>query len=204
MKRKLANIITESSKIKFNLPVNKCDSMDCRDEKLPTLIIGYELAKQYVPDFSILKKHYEETNIYWTFRRNERGVDYEKDLKSFYSTVINDFCNKKKYVFVDIINLGFVNAKKLIGFIKSDERKLVFNENNRFLYIYCEKYNSVFGFSLSTSRFFGLDTRKLVCMVKKNKHNVFIDSFSRIPYEVKNIIGEKIDKYLAIYDYFAE
>lgn len=43
----LANIITTSNKIAFDLPVNKCKDMSCRDENLPTLIIGYELAKIY-------------------------------------------------------------------------------------------------------------------------------------------------------------
>ena len=46
MEEALANIITNSNKVKFDLPVNKCKDISCRDETLPTLIIGYETAKK--------------------------------------------------------------------------------------------------------------------------------------------------------------
>lgn len=204
MEKVLANIITTSSKIKFDLPVNKCNNMSCRDENLPTLIIGYENAKKYIDGFNILKKYYSNQNIYWTFKRTERGVDYENDLKSFYSTVINDFCNRNKYSFIDIIRLNIKTAKKLINFAKSDEKKLIFNENNRFLYVYSEKYSTVFGFSLSTCNFFGIKPSKVMKLFENNENNEFIYDFTNIPYEVKHIIGEKIDKYMLLYEYFIE
>ena len=81
MEEVLANIITSSSKLNFDLPINKCRDISCRDEKLPTLIIGYDLAKKYINGFNILKKFYPDQNLYWTFKRTERGVDYENDLK---------------------------------------------------------------------------------------------------------------------------
>ena len=52
MEEALANIITNSNKIKFDLPVNKCKDISCRDETLPTLIIGYENAKKYIQGFN--------------------------------------------------------------------------------------------------------------------------------------------------------
>lgn len=200
----LANIITTSNKIAFDLPVNKCKDMSCRDENLPTLIIGYELAKKYIEGFNILKKYYPKQNIYWTFKRTERGVDYENDLKSFYTTVITDYCNRNKYTFVDIVNIDMKTAKKLIKYAKSDDKKLIFNENNRFLYVYSEKYATVFGFSLSTSNFFGISPSKVMKMFDGNMNNEFVYDFTNIPYEVKHIIGEKIDKYMVLYKYFVE
>lgn len=204
MRNELANIITNSKKISFKLPVNKCNDMSCRDENLPTLIIGYENAKKYIKGFNILKKYYPDQDMYWTFKRTERGVDYENDLQSFYQTVITDFCDKKKYMFLDIIGMSLKTAKKLIKFAKSDDKKLIFNENNRFLYVYCEKYDTVFGFSLSTSKFFGLSPSKIVKLFKNNKNNEFVYDFTNIPNDVKLIIGEKIDKYMVLYDYFLE
>lgn len=200
----LANIITTSNKIVFDLPVNKCKDMSCRDENLPTLIIGYELAKKYIEGFNILKKYYPKQNIYWTFKRTERGVDYENDLKSFYTTVITDYCNRNKYAFVDIVNIDMKTAKKLIKYAKSDDKKLIFNENNRFLYVYSEKYATVFGFSLSTSNFFGISPSKVMKMFEGNMNNEFVYDFTNIHYEVKHIIGEKIDKYMVLYKYFVE
>ena len=114
MEEALANIITNSNKVKFDLPVNKCKDISCRDENLPTLIIGYETAKKYIQEFNILKKFYPKQNIYWTFKRNERGVDYEKDLSDFYTTVITDFCEKNTYTFIDLITMNYKMARKLV------------------------------------------------------------------------------------------
>lgn len=200
----LANIVTSSNKIKFDLPVNKCKDLNCVDNSLPTLIIGYENAKKYIGDFNILKKYYPNQNFYWTFKRTERGVDYETDLQEFYTTVITDYCNKFAYKLIDFYWLDIKTVKKLIIFAKSDDKKLIFNENNRFLYVFSEKYKTVFGFSLSTSRFFGISPKKVIKLFKNNENNKFITDFTNIPYDVKLIIGEKIDKYLTLSDYFSD
>ena len=204
MENKLANIVTTSTKIKFDLPINRCKTLEDTDKSLPTLIIGYEMAKKSVGNFNILEKHTKGTNIYWTFKRNERGVDYEDDLKAFYKTVVLDFCEEVKYQLLNFFTLNIKTVKKLINFAKSDDKKLIYVENNRFLYVYCEKYNTVLGFSLSTAKFFGINPSKIVKLFKNNANNRFISDFSIIPYEIKYIIGEKIDKYLALYEYFTK
>lgn len=204
MKNKLANIVTSSTKIKFELSINRCKTINDIDKSLPTLIIGYEMAKKSIDNFNILNKHNEGTNIYWTFKRNERGVDYEDDLKEFYKTVVLDFCDKIEYHLIDFYKLSKTTVMKLIRFAKSDDEKLIYVENNRFLYVYCERYNTVFGFPLSTAKFFGLNPSKIVGLFKDNDKNRFITDFLNIPYEIKYIIGEKIDKYLALYDYFVK
>lgn len=204
MENKLANIVTTSTKIKFDLPINRCKTLEDTDKSLPTLIIGYEMAKKSVDNFNILEKHTKGTNIYWTFKRNERGVDYEGDLKAFYKTVVLDFCEEVKYQLLNFFTLNIKTVKKLINFAKSDDKKLIYVENNRFLYVYCEKYNTVLGFSLSTAKFFGINPSKIVKLFKNNANNRFISDFSIIPYEIKYIIGEKIDKYLALYEYFTK
>lgn len=204
MENKLANIVTTSTKIKFDLPINRCKTLEDTDKSLPTLIIGYEMAKKSVDNFNILEKHTNGTNIYWTFKRNERGVDYEDDLKAFYKTVVLDFCEEVKYQLLNFFTLNIKTVKKLINFAKSDDKKLIYVENNRFLYVYCEKYNTVLGFSLSTAKFFGINPSKIVKLFKNNANNRFISDFSIIPYEIKYIIGEKIDKYLALYEYFTK
>lgn len=202
MKRALANIVMEANKIKFDLPINKCKDLSSIDSTLPTLIIGYELAKKNIENFNILKKSYPKQNIYWTFKRTERGIDYETDLNDFYRAVIMDFCDKTAYSLIDFYKITPTIAKKLIKFAKSDEKKLIFNENNRFLYIYCEKFKVVYGFSLYTCKFFGIPTNKIINILRKNENNEFIYDFTSIPYDIKYVIGEKIDKYMPLYHYF--
>lgn len=204
MKKILANIVTTSNKINFVLPVNKCKDMSCVDNDLPTLIIGYELAKKYIDNFNILVKYYPKQNVYWTFKRTERGIEYESDILSFYKTVITSFCERIKYNLIDFYKINLRTSIKLVGFAKSKDKKLIYNENNRFLYIFCEKYNMVFGFSLSTSNFFGISPQKIISLFKNNDSNTFISDFTVIPNDIKYIIGEKIDKYLPLYEYFTE
>lgn len=203
-KEALANIVTTSNKVNFDLPANKCKDLSCVDSSLPTLIIGYDMAKKNIENFNILQKFYPKKNIYWTFKRTERGVDYETDLENFYTMVISDYCDKFSYNLIDFYKINFKIARKLINFAQSDDKKLIFNENNRFLYVFCEKYKAVFGFSLATAKFFGISYQKILRLFKNNDNNRYVYEFSDIPYDVKLIIGEKIDKYMALYDYFSE
>lgn len=199
---KFGNVVTTSKTIKFDLPINLCSDMSCVDENLPTLIIGYELAKKYIDGFNILKKYYPETNTYWTYKKNERGIDYEDDIESFYNLLITSYCSKVDYQFIDIVTLGYRNAKKLLKFISSSEHKFIFNENNRFIYVYTLEYKKVFGFSLSTAKFFGLNINKLLKLFKENECNEFIDDFANIPTNIKKIVNNRVDKYLVLYECF--
>ena len=52
MQKVLANVITDLTRVKFDIKVNKCKSMDEIDKSLPTLIIGYKNAKKYIKDFN--------------------------------------------------------------------------------------------------------------------------------------------------------
>lgn len=198
----LANIVTTLSRLKFKLPINKCSDISELDMDLPTLIIGYELSKSIIQDFNILKKSYLDGRILWTFNKNEKAVDYEDDLENFFKLSINRFIDNIDYKFIDIITLGFTNAKKLINYIVSPSEKFVFIENNEFIYVYGKEHKVVFGFSLKMAKFLGINIERIISLIKSNKNNRIIRDFSIISNDVKEIIGYKFDKYLALYEYF--
>ena len=79
-KNKVNNIVDFVSVIK--------DISEIDDTTKPLLIVGLHNAKIYSKNFSILNKKIDN-NIFWTFGKTERRVDYEKDLESFYTFVIN-------------------------------------------------------------------------------------------------------------------
>lgn len=198
----LANIVTTLSRLKFKLPINKCSDISEVDMDLPTLIIGYELSKSIIQNFNILKKSYLDGRILWTFNKNEKAVDYEDDLENFFKLSINRFIDNIDYKFIDVITLGFTNAKKLINYIVSPSEKFVFIENNEFIYVYGKEYKVVFGFSLKMAKFLGINIERIISLIKSNKNNRIIRDFSIISNDVKEIIGYKFDKYLALYEYF--
>ena len=50
--------------------------------------------------------------------------------------------------------------------------------------------------------FFGISHKKILKLFNGNENNEFIYDFTNIPYTVKHIVGEKIDKYMVLNKYF--
>lgn len=202
MKKIIANIITKSNKIDFDFNYNKCKSMEEIDISLPTFIIGYENAKKFIRDFDILKKSYPEQNIWWTFLKTEKRVDYDNDIKNFNDIIIKKIIEKVKYQLCDIITMDKNDKKKLWDFILSDNKKVIYNDFNKFLFIYDKENNVVLGLSLSTCRFCGVDTKSLCEKIFSISSNKEIIDFNIIPTVVKKNIQTDVHNLLALYEYF--
>jgi hypothetical protein len=100
----IGNIV---SKTKIEIENFKiCDSLECVNEELPTLIIGRKLSKELLGEnISILHKKISN-NIYWTFDKTERKSEFESDLElldilqSSYAavaTTLNKYDNNNYY-----------------------------------------------------------------------------------------------------------
>lgn len=202
MKKIIANIITKSNKIDFDFNYNKCKSMEEIDSSLPTFIIGYENAKKFIRDFDILKKSYPEQNIWWTFLKTEKRVDYDNDIKNFNDIIIKKIIEKVKYQLCDIVTMNKNDKKKLWDFILSDNKKIIYNDFNKFLFIYDKENSIVLGLSLSTCRFCGVDTKSLCERIFSIPSNKEIIDFNIIPTIVKKNIQTDVHNLLALYEYF--
>ena len=76
--------IVSKSKVSDILPYIKVvNSFNLIEDKTkPILIIGLEEAKKRASSFSILEKRLSD-NVFWTFGKREKRVDYEKIFTSF-------------------------------------------------------------------------------------------------------------------------
>lgn len=203
MQKVLANVITDLTRVKFDIKVNKCKSMDEINKSLPTLIIGYNNAKKYIKDFNILKKSYPKQNLWWTFNKNERGVDFQDDIYKFALEAIDNIVDKVEYTYIDYVDCTFKKGKKIIKYLTlSSDYKVAYIDNNNFLYIYSPHFKRVWGFSMGTMMFYGVKPKSIEKVINKMQNTRWIKNFSKIPIKVKRLIGDKIHNNIILYDYF--
>lgn len=203
MQKVLANVITDLSRIKFDIKVNKCKSMDEADKSLPTLIIGLSNAKKYIKGFNILKKYYPSQNLWWTFSKTERGVDFQDDIYKFTLETIDYIVDKVEYSYVDYLDCSLVRGKRILNYlISSTDYKVAYIDGNNFLYVYSPHFSKVWGFSLGTMMFYGVKQRSIERVLGKISNTSWIRNFAKIPTKIKRLLGDKIHNNLVLYDYF--
>ena len=134
--KKIGNVIVSSPNYKVEDCYNKFLSLSNVDNNLPTIIIGLENAKKYIEGFSIFKKEYWNNMLWWTFSKTEKRSDYDKDIQKFYEICINNIINNIKYYNININELTYSKIKKLIKYIKNNNKKIYYIDNNKFVFIY--------------------------------------------------------------------
>lgn len=200
--KKIANILTTNNKLELGEAYNICRCMDCLDDTLPTLIIGYDNAQEYIKDFNILKKDYPEQNLYWTFKKTERRDEHNEDLKKFCNKVLKEQAEKAKYEYIDILNMGYRRISNLIKYIDgTDHKRVLFIKG--FVFIYSERYSVVWGLSLKLCEFLGIRKMKIIDRIKRNRNNHIID-LKEVPADMKKNVDNNLHWLLPLYDYYAE
>lgn len=203
MQKVLANVITDLTRIKFDIKVNKCKSMDEIEKSLPTLIIGYKNAKKYIKDFNILKKAYPKQNLWWTFSKTERGVDFQDDIYKFCLEAVDNIVDKVEYSYVDYLDCSLEKGKKVLNYLmSSNDYKVAYIDGNNFLYVYSPHFKKVWGFSLGTMMFYGVKQRSIEKVLNNIKNTQWIKNFAKIPIKVKRLIGDRTHNNIVLYDYF--
>lgn len=125
-----------------------------RDTKIPTLIIGYKNAEGICGGIRMTNKRIGN-NLYWTFSKRERRVDYEPDLDKFL-TVVSDFLLKFcKYEYLDPITWTDDQKSEFLEMITSNKRKVLYITDSMY-YVYYPKDNKVYGMSTEILKYLGL------------------------------------------------
>lgn len=179
-KNKVNNIVDFVSVIK--------DISEIDDTTKPLLIVGLHNAKIYSKNFSILNKKIDN-NIFWTFGKTERRVDYEKDLESFYTFVINKNINNLKYYYVNILSIKYNKAKNLLNLVNSKEKKYIYISNNM-IYIFNNK-TYILGISLKILNYININIKKIYKLLYSNKSNVIYNNDSFLTLKMKKLIENK-------------
>jgi hypothetical protein len=85
------------------IDVTKDSSFITNNEaKIPTLIIGYKNAENICGGLRMTEKKIG-TNLWWTFSKRERRIDYEPDLQNFLSNVSAFLTKSCQYEYLDPI-----------------------------------------------------------------------------------------------------
>ena len=164
----LGRIISNSKQLDVPLFIEITDK--CDNYSIPTLIIGKKRAIELfsAENIHVLDKKIQE-NVYWTFAKNERRVDFEEDLKNFINLLVKKIDFSVNYYFINIFTEKYSFLKKFINYIYSDELKSVY-VTKKHIYIYSGK--SVIGLSRYDLDYIGVDSDKVINKIKSNPKNI--------------------------------
>ena len=187
--------IVSDTKIK-NLKgfVEQVNDVSLADLTNPTLFVGIENAKKNIKNFSILDKKYGD-NIYWTFKKTEKRVEFEDDIEKFYNNIIYNISCNIKYYYINIYNLKYNKIKKLYNILFSDKGKYIYISNEMIYLLY--KDNIILGISLNLLEYIKIKKEKILNKLYSNKNNIICTDVSKCVKAIRNEIGN--NKYVVPY-----
>lgn len=185
--KKLGYIVSENKIKNVKGFVEVVDDISLADPTKPILIVGIENAKKYIDNFSILNKN-PKPNLYWTFKKTERRVDFENDINYFYNFIIYNIINNIKYYYINILKLKYNNIKKIYNILFSNNKKYIYISNNM---LYCLHDGVVFGISISVLEYIKIDISKFFKKLYSFDGNIICTNYSDCVKELKAEIGNK-------------
>ena len=164
--RYIANILTNGrfeNKELFNV-VKQIDDID---NKLPTLVIGWECVKKFFGNANTMDWRIKD-NIYWTFGTRERRDRNERDVAKFTLMVTNEYSSSVKYSFINIFRLSKDDKIKLVNKIKTTKHGTFYFYND-VVYLNLD-IDNVIGISLKDIDYCGCDRKKLLSIIYRNRN----------------------------------
>ena len=185
--QKLGYIVTDKKISGVKDFVGVVDDISLTDPTKPVLIVGLDLAKKYIDDFSILEKKVND-NLFWTFKKTEKRVDFENDIDYFYKYIINNITRNIKYYYINILKLNYKSIKKLCNIVFSGEEKYIYISNNM---IYLLHEGNILGISIQILEYVKIDVKKVFKKLYSAKNNIICTSASECVKSIKGELGNK-------------
>ena len=185
--QKLGYIVTDKNIRGVKDFVGVVDDISLTDPTKPVLIVGLDLAKKYIKDFSILEKKVND-NLFWTFKKTEKRVDFENDINYFYKYIINNITRNIKYYYINILKLNYKSIKKLCNIVFSGEEKYIYISNNM---IYLLHEGNILGISIQILEYVKIDVKKVFKKLYSAKNNIICTSASECVKGIKGELGNK-------------
>lgn len=160
----------------------------------PYLVVGIGEARKLADKFSILNHKLNDKGGFWTFAKNEKRNEYERDLEEFYKYSFNNIINNIKYYYINILNINLKQVKKIIELLNNNERKYIYC-NRDMVYVYY--HNNIIGFSLALLEYSGFSRQKTIAKIKRNKSNIVSEDDGFLSLRIKEYL--KNNKYLVPY-----
>lgn len=202
--QKLCNIVREKrNRLDFKLPYNDVDSVDKVDPSLPTLIIGFSLAKRMIKGFNILVNYYPAENIYWVQSENESYAKFEEGLKNFSNSVVDKLINGYRYENIDVITLDCEKLRNIQRYCVSDDRRLIYYMGNQVFFL-SEKYRMVWGMSIDKMEYMGWSVLQTLPFNKNSSNNRYITDLSEVPTKLRKRLNDNVWKIMVLINYLVE
>lgn len=190
----IANILTEE-KFDESTYYNVVNSKDGLVPGIPTLIVGWEKAKELYPDASILDWKIND-DTFWTFGRRVRRERNEKDIKNFKKLVLSKVIEKADYWFFNVLTADKEEKIKFNIALSDSRRKFVLVSGDM-AYIFFPETSETIGISLYDIDYSGVGRNKILGLFKKNCSITMINERDFISYETRDLINNK--KYIIPY-----
>ena len=158
---KVANIVFDGEINEINDKLVNFVS-DADNDSLPTLIIGWDIAKGYNIRIT---NHQITENLWWTFSPKERRSIYLKDVSKFVGHAIKELVRGVKYTNIDPIIQDLRTLKSMISEIRGARGISAYLFNNRIIYIYAD--NMIYGIDLKVIDLIGFKRESLIKKVKE-------------------------------------
>lgn len=199
--QKLCNIIRERrTKLDFKLPYNDVGNIDEIDTTLPTLIIGFSLAKKMIKGFNILVNYYQSENIYWVQSETESFAKFEDGIKDFSDKVVDSLVEKYRYENIDVIMLDQVRMEKIQAYCKTEDKRIIYYMGNHVFFL-SEKYKMVWGVSLDKLEYMGWSVMQLLPFDRTNPDNRIIADLSCVPTKLRKRLKDNVWKIMVLMHY---
>lgn len=182
---KLGYIVTDRKISNVKEFVGVVDDISLADPTKPVLIVGIDLAKKYIDNFSILDKKVND-NLFWTFKKTENRVDFENDLNYFYNYIIYNIYKNINYYYINILKLKYNKIKKLYNILFSTNKKYIYISNN---IIYLLYNKNILGISITILEYLKIDMKKFFRKLYSNENNVICTNASDCVKSIKSEIG---------------
>ena len=173
-----------------------------RVDGLPTLYVGFERAMTNIDGFDITRCVYDG-DIWWAFARNERRKEHERVLSEFKAHCIRKAVEDVKYEYVDFPCYTEERVEAFRRYMASSDKKVCFiTRGMGFLFIYSERYATVWGLSLSLCWYVGKEPKDVIASFKENKNNTFVGDTSFIDRQMRSVIGNDTHIIPVLHTYF--
>lgn len=130
-----------------------------RSATIPTIIIGYKKVTEIFGETSIINKKLGD-NLYWTFTKRERRMDFEDDIKAFYENVEKFIKSHVPYSFFDLLSSSSERKQLLTKVMLGDDKKILY-ETEKVLYVFLPSVRRVVGISVDELKFLGKTVENL-------------------------------------------
>lgn len=140
--------------------------------KIPTIIIGHKNAENILGRPLKMSEKKIGENLYWTFSKRERRIEYEPDMDKFENTVSNFLMKFCQYEYIDAITADNERKGKIRELLTDGTHRKIVYVTDSMYYVYCPSENKTYGLSKDVLSFVGVKPETVEEKFRKQSANI--------------------------------